>query len=165
MANLVRRDSRDAFGTRSPDHRWDPFKVMDALLRWDPPRSELGLISDGGAGFALVLDVKETKDGYVIKADLPGLKDDDLAISMTGNQLTISGKREEEREEGVRYYVLERSRGSFARTFVLPDSVDAERVTASLKDGVLSLHIPKRPEAQPRKINIGKGGSDAKAPV
>ena len=163
MANLVRRESRDAFGTRNPDHRWDPFRVMDALLRLDPPRSELGLFFDGGAGFAPVFDVKEAKDGYVIKADLPGLKDEDLAISMTGNQLTISGKREEQREEGVRYYVLERGRGSFTRTFVLPDSVNGDHVTASLKDGVLSLHIPKRPEAQPRKINIASGGSDAKA--
>lgn len=163
MANLVRRDNRDAFGTSNPDHRWDPFRVMDALLRWDPPRSELGRLFDGGAGFAPVFDVKETKDGYVIKADLPGLKDEDVAISMIGNQLTISGTREEKREEGVRYYVLERSRGSFTRTFVLPDSVDGEHVTANLKDGVLSLHIPKRPEAQPRKINIARGGSDAKA--
>jgi HSP20 family protein len=153
MANLVRRDTRDAY----------PFNLMDALLRWDPRSSEPGRAPHAGAGFAPAFDVKETKDAYVIKADLPGVKDEDLAISMTGNQLTVAGKRDEQWEEGARYHALERGRGSFARTFVLPDGVDGDHVTAVLKDGVLSLHIPKRPEAQPRKIPIGKGASGAKA--
>jgi HSP20 family protein len=158
MANLVLRSNLD--------HAWDPFRVMDALLRLDPRGTAPGPIADGGARFAPGFDVKETKDAYVIEADLPGVRDQDLAISLTANQLTIAGKREErenEGEAGARYHALERSRGRFARTFVLPDAVDSAQVTANLKDGVLSVHIPKRAEAQPRRIPIGKGGRDAKA--
>jgi HSP20 family protein len=122
------------------------------------------LLSYGGADYAPRFDVKETKDGYVIKADLPGVKDNDLAISLTGNQLTISGQRDtEQSEDGERYYAAERSHGSFARTFSLPDGIDSEHVTAALKDGVLVVHIPKRPETQPKKIAIGAGDSKTKS--
>src|SRR4029078_208861 len=101
-------------------------------------------------------DVKETQDAYVINADLPGVKDEALNVSLNGNLLTISGTREEEhREEGESYYAMERSHGSFARSFTMPDSVDGESVTADLKQGVLTVRIPKRPEAQPKRIAIG----------
>lgn len=167
MANLIRRNDREAVPAPSAsEYRWDPFRMMDALLRWDPFRSDLGA-SFGGAGgydFAPRFDVKETKDGYLIKADLPGVKEEELSVSLTGNQLTVSGKREEEhRDEGERYYAMERSYGTFARTFSLPDSVDGEHVTADLKDGILAIHIPKRPEAQPKKIAIGKSEGKVKA--
>jgi HSP20 family protein len=78
--------------------------------------------------------------------------------------LTISGKKEEEhKEEGERYYATERTYGSFARSFSLPDTVDGEHVSADLKEGVLTVNLPKRPEAQPKKISVVKGGSEAKA--
>jgi len=110
-------------------------------------------------------DVKDTKDAYVIKADLPGVKEEDVEVSLNGSLLTISGKREEEhREEGDSYYAMERSSGSFARSFTMPQGIDGNDVSAELKNGVLSVRIPKKPEAQPKRIAIGKGGeSKAKA--
>jgi HSP20 family protein len=165
MANLVRRDNRDVARPPRPEYRWEPLRMMDTLLRWDPFRGDMSALGYGGTEFDPKFDVKEAKGGYVIKADLPGVKDEDLAVSLTGNQLTISGKRDEEqRTEGDQYFALERSYGSFVRSFALPDSVDAERVTADLKDGVLVVQIPRRPEAQPKKIAIGKSSdSDTKS--
>jgi HSP20 family protein len=162
MANfLVKRNERDVARTGGRDYRWDPFRTMDFLLRWDPTRE------DGSApaeGYVPRFDVKETKDGYLFKADLPGVKEGDLEISMNGNMLTVSGKRDPERtDEGDQYYALERGHGSFVRSFTLPDSADGDQVTANLESGVLTLHIAKRPEAQPRKITIGKATSAAKA--
>lgn len=156
MANITRRDPNET--TRSTgDYRFDPFRVMDALLRWDP-RGDGGGYLQGD--FVPRFDIKETKDGFVIKADLPGVKDEDVNVSVTGSQLAISGKREEEnREEGEHHYLVERSAGTFSRVFSLPDGADADSVTADMKNGVLTLKIPKRPEAQPRRINIGRAGS------
>src|SRR4029079_6660825 len=158
MANLIKRENRDVTRSASPEHRLDPFRMMDALLRWDPFRGDWGGVSQT-PDFAPRFDVKETKDAYVISADLPGVKDEELEVSLSGNLLTISGKREEEhREEGESTYAMERSHGSFARSFTMPDGVDAENVTADLKHGVLTLRIPKKPETQPKRIAIGKGG-------
>jgi HSP20 family protein len=161
MANIMRRESNEA--TRpAGDYRWDPFRVMDALLRWDPLRGEGGGYSQGD--FTPRFDIKETKNAFVIKADLPGIKDEDLNISLTGSQLTVSGKREEERrEEGEHHYMVERSSGNFSRVFSLPEGVDADAVSADLKNGVLTLQIPKRPEAQPKRISIGRGEGSAEA--
>ena len=163
MANLIRRENREVGRSATPEYRLDPFRVMDALLRWDPFRGEWGGLGQGGE-FAPRFDVKETKDAYVIKADLPGVKEEQVDVSLSGNLLTINGKREEEhREEGENYYAMERSSGSFARSFTLPENVDAEGVSADLKSGVLTVQIPKRPESQPKKIAIGKGEGKVKA--
>ena len=158
MLNLIKRENRDVTRSATPEHRLDPFRVMDALLRWDPFRGEWGGFGQS-VEFVPRFDVKETKDAYVISADLPGVKDEDLNVSLNGNLLTISGTREEEhREEGESYYAMERSHGSFARSFTMPDGVDGDSVTAELKQGVLTLRIPRKPEAQPKRIAIGKGG-------
>jgi len=145
---------------------WDPFRVMRDVLRWDPFR-ELEAAAAGDYGlFAPSFDVKENKEGYVFRADLPGVREDDLEISLTGNRLTISGKREQEkREQGETYYATERSYGSFSRAFTLPDGTDGDNVKAELKNGVLQVTVPKKPEVQPRKITIAKdeGLSKAKA--
>jgi HSP20 family protein len=138
---------------------------VDTLLRWGEPfRSEMSPLGLGAGGFNPRFDVKEIETGYVIVADLPGVKEEDLGVSLAGNQLTVSGRREEEqRDEGRGYLAVERAQGSFARTFSLPDNVDAESLTADLDDGVLTVHVPKRPEAQAKKIRIGKrGGSHGK---
>lgn len=157
MANLIKRENRDVTRSASPELRLDPFRMMDALLRWDPFRGDWGG-STPSLDFVPRFDVKETKEAYVITADLPGVRDDELDVSLSGNMLTISGKREDEhREEGETYYAMERSYGTFARTFTLPDGGDADNVTADLKRGVLTLRVPKRPEAQPKRIEIGKG--------
>jgi HSP20 family protein len=164
MANLVRRDNNEVARSASSDYRLDPFRVMDALLRWDPFRGDWSG-APSGLEFTPRFDVKDTKDAYVIKADLPGVKEEDVEVSLNGSLLTISGKREEEhREEGDSYYAMERSSGSFARSFTMPQGIDGNDVSAELKNGVLSVRIPKKPEAQPKRIAIGKGGeSKAKA--
>jgi HSP20 family protein len=162
MAILTRRENREVARPSTPDYRWDPFRMMDSLLRWDPFRNDMLPPTFGASDFVARFDVKETKGSYVIKADLPGVDEKDLTVSLTGNQLTISGKRDEEqRNEGDQYFAIERSHGSFVRTFSMPDSVDGEHVTADMKDGVLTVQIPKRPEAQPKKISVGKGAPDA----
>lgn len=165
MATLIRRSQNEV--APSSGSVWDPFRVMRDVLRWDPFR-ELEAAAGGDYGlFVPSFDVKENKEGYVFRADLPGVKEEDLEISLTGNRLAISGKREaEKREQGETYYASERSYGSFTRAFTLPDGTDAENVRAELKNGVLQVTVPKKPEVQPRKIQIGKdegGAGKAKA--
>jgi HSP20 family protein len=100
-------------------------------------------------------EIKETKEAYVFKADVPGIKESDLDVTLTGNRLTVSGKREAEKQEHTdTYYVYERSYGDFARSFTLPEGVDASSVNAELNQGVLTLSIKKTPEAQPKKIAV-----------
>ena len=164
MATLIRRNQNEVAPSGTV---WDPFRVMRDVLRWDPFR-ELEAAAGGDYGlFAPSFDVKENRDGYVFRADLPGVKEEDLEISLTGNRLAISGRREEEkREQGETYYASERSYGSFSRAFTLPDGTDAENVRAELKNGVLQVTVPKKPEVQPRKIQIAKeeaGAGKAKA--
>jgi HSP20 family protein len=155
MPTLIRRSQQEA--APSGATVWDPFRVMRDVLRWDPFR-ELEAAAGGDYGlFAPSFDVKENKEGYVFRADLPGVREDDLEISLTGNRLAISGKREQEKhEQGDTYYATERSYGSFSRAFTLPDGTDADSVKAELKNGVLQVIVPKKPEVQPRKITIGK---------
>jgi len=164
MANLVRRENRDVARQEGSEQRWDPFRMMDTLLRWDPFRWDNGLAARGGE-FVPRFDIKETKNNYVLKADLPGVRDEDVQVSLNGNLLAVSGKREEEhRDEGEQYYAVERSYGTFSRSFALPDGIDGDNISADLKGGVLTIQIPKRPEAQPKKISLSKSeSSGAKA--
>ena len=138
---------------------FDPFRTMRELMRFDP-FAEMGTISNWQSiQFNPDFEVKETREGYQFRADLPGIKEKDLEISMTGNRLTVSGHREaEKRDESDRYYLYERSYGSFSRSFTLPDGVDNTKVAADLKDGVLTMLVPRRPETQPRKINVRSNG-------
>jgi HSP20 family protein len=141
----------------------DPFRMMRELLRWDPFAELAPLAAGGRAAFVPTFEVKETKEGYAFRADLPGVRAEDLDIALTGNRLTVSGKREEEqRDEGERYYAYERSYGTFSRSFTLPEGVDAEHVQCDLKHGVLTLVLPKKPELQPKRIAI-KTGKEPKA--
>jgi HSP20 family protein len=152
MANLIRRMGRGAI----EPSRLDPFELMRDLVRWDP-FAELGTVAERELTFAPSFEVKETKDAYVFKADLPGVKDEDLDLSLTGNRLTITGKREEEkREEGDRFYAFERSYGTFSRSFTLPEGVDIEHAAAELKNGVLTVSLAKKPEVKPKKIEVRK---------
>jgi HSP20 family protein len=99
--------------------------------------------------------VKETKDAYVFKADVPGVKEADIDITVTGNRLTVSGKRDAEKQEQTdRYYSYERSYGDFTRAFTLPEGADMNAVHADLKEGVLTLSVAKSPTAQSKKIAI-----------
>src|SRR5258708_6310177 len=156
MANLVRRENRDVTRQEGSEQRWDPLRMMAALLRWAPFRLD-GNLPVRGDEFIPRFDIKDTKTAYELRADLPGVKDEDLDVQVNGSILSISGKREDEqREEGDRYYALERSYGTFTRSFALPDGIDPDGITADLKSGVLMVHIPTRPEPQPKKIQIAR---------
>jgi HSP20 family protein len=149
MANIIRRR------TTEPATVWDPFRIMLEMFG-EPGAREA--FAGQPAAFTPEFEVLERKDSYVFKADLPGVKQEDLDVQLTENRLTISGKREaEERKEGERWYAYERQYGTFTRSFSLPEGVDGEHVRAELKDGVLTLVVPKKPEVQPRKIQIGIG--------
>jgi HSP20 family protein len=129
----------------------DPFSLARDLFGWDPfyagPRS----------AFIPAFEVKETSDSFVIKADLPGVDEKDLDVSMHAGVLTVSGSRQsEERKEGESFALYERQYGSFSRSFSLPDIADGERIDAKLVGGVLTLTIAKKAEAKPRKISISK---------
>lgn len=136
----------------------DPYQWARELLRWDPFREMESYTTDlDRAAQALIapFEVKETKEAYVFKADVPGIKEQDLDITLTGNRLVVTGKREAEKEENTdTYYARERSFGSFTRSFTLPEGADGEHVKAELKDGVLTLVLPKKPELQPKKISV-----------
>ena len=158
---LIRRENRD-LSRRAGTEPFDPFRIMDALLGGDVFQG-FDNWSGGLRGFAPTFEVRETKDAYVFKADLPGLAEKDVEIQMTGNVLTVSGERKQETvQEGERYFALERGYGQFSRSFSLPEGTDAENVTAEMKDGVLTLRVPKKPEVQARRISIG-AQSGAKA--
>src|SRR2546421_7973383 len=102
MLNLIKRNNRETERSNDQGHHWqsfeswDPFRAMEAMLRWDPFRENRGYLPPG-SDYRPQFDVKESADGYLFVADLPGVKESDLDISVTGNVLTISGKREEER--------------------------------------------------------------------
>ena len=150
--NIVRRPTQAPAAAAE----WDPFRMVRDLMRWDPFREMAPLaLETAKLQFMPDFDVKETPTGYVFKADLPGIKEKDVEISLVGTRLTVSGKREEEKkEETATYYACERSYGSFTRSFTLSEGCDAEHVVAEMKDGVLTLTLPKKPEVQPKKIAI-----------
>lgn len=158
MANIsIRRDNGNApIQPARVEPRFEPFRMMRDLLGWDPFREMAPYVAQIPAAFAPDFEVKETKDAYVFKADVPGIKEGDLSITVTGNRLSIGGKRETEKEEKTdTYYTCERSYGDFTRSFTLPDGVDMNGVHADLDKGVLTVSIAKTPESQPKKIAIG----------
>lgn len=139
--------------------RWDPFRELS--LRWDPFRELTQLAAEAGTmGFSPAFEVKETKDSYQIKADLPGVKESDLDVTLTGNRLTINGKRDNEKEEkSDNYYVYERNYGSFSRSFTLPAGIDSNHIAAAMDKGVLTITLAKKPEVQGKKIAVSSEGS------
>jgi len=174
MANIIRRNERrsqnaDLAPMFSP--MWEPLQILRELGSLGWPHRGLEAFREIGPmmmerAFAPRFDVKETRDAYVFTADMPGVRDDDLEISVTGNHLTISGRREEEeRQEDEQYYAYERSFGTFTRNFSLPEGADPDRVNAEFKNGVLRVSVGKRPEVQPRRVSISGGAEKGKEKV
>ncbi len=153
MGNLpIRQDGGQAM-VRKPE--WDPMAWARELLRWDPFREMTPSFAVELPSFTPAFEVKETKEGYTFRADVPGVLEKDIEITRTGNRLTVSGKRESEKEEkGETYYTCERSYGSFTRAFTLPDGADWEHITSRLDGGVLTIVVPKKPEVMPKKIAV-----------
>jgi HSP20 family protein len=147
-----------------------------AIVRWEPLRELASIQNEMNRLFGTVfdapnpsngntlrrwmppMDLVETDDHFVLRADLPGLAEGDVSIEVEDNVLTVSGERKAEHEttkEG--YHRVERAFGSFSRALTLPEGVDAESVTASFDRGVLEIRIPKPEQRKPRKISIGVG--------
>lgn len=142
--------------------RWDPFReleeVSDRLNRMfarpSTPRTtgkETMVVAD----WTPSVDISETEGEYQIKAEIPDVKKEDVKVTLEDGVLTIQGERKYEKEEkGKKYHRIERSYGSFVRTFSLPDVIDEEKVKAEFKDGVLNLHLPKSEKAKPKAIEV-----------
>ena len=138
----------------------NPFQELDQLT------SRLGhLFTDepmnGGSAWMPAVDVEETGDELWLTADVPGLGAEDIDIEVENNRLTIRGEKQVERSEGegTRQHLWERRHGSFARTFTLPRSVRADHIAADYRNGVLTIRMPKAPEAKSRKIQVGEGAA------
>jgi len=141
--------------------QWDPMRAMREMLRWDPFREMAPAFPAFDlATFNPNFDVIENNDGFIFKADLPGMKKEDIEITTMGNRLQISGKRDAEKEtKNDTVYTYERQYGSFTRSFTLPDGADIEHAKSELKDGVLNLVVPKKAGAQAKKIAISSGAA------
>ncbi len=140
---------------------WNPFEEFENMLeRYSKSgMSNLGKQLDTDMSFAdwsPSVDIEEEEDKYLIKADLPGVDRDDIEVKLENGVLSIRGEKKTETEtgKGSKQHRIERFRGTFARSFTLPDAVKADAVDASYKDGVLSLSIPKQEDTKPKSIEI-----------
>ncbi|MGZ8365413.1 MAG: Hsp20/alpha crystallin family protein [Nitrospira sp.] len=142
--------------------RWDPFReleeVSDRLNRVfarPATRTANGKETMIVADWTPSVDISETEQEYQIKAEIPDVKKEDVKVMLEDGVLTIQGERKHEKEEkGKKYHRIERSYGSFVRTFSLPDVIEEEKVKAEFKDGVLNLHLPKSEKAKPKAIEV-----------
>jgi HSP20 family protein len=140
--------------------RWQPFRELDDMT--DRMRRVLD-DTFGGVGFTQpfgglmswspLVDLEETDDAYVVEAELPGVKRSDVEVELVGNELTISGEVKERERKGILRWQARRT-GRFDYRVTLPDSVDPEKIDASLADGVLTVQVPKSEKARRRKIEI-----------
>ncbi len=124
---------------------------LDRMFDFAQPTRDSGLFS----GWTPALDVHDEKDNFLVKIELPGLKKEDIAITLDKGVLTVSGERKQEREakEGETFR-SERFFGRFQRSVTLPAAVDAAKVTAAYKDGILTIDLPKAEEAKPKQIAV-----------
>jgi HSP20 family protein len=143
---------------------------MALLMRPEPFSQEVNrlfntLFEAGDAGaqrWVPPMDLVEADDHFVLRADLPGLGDEDVAIEIQDNTLTISGERRSEQEQHERgWYRIERSFGRFSRSLTLPEGVDPSAVAAEFNKGVLEVRIPKPEERKPRRVTIKAGSGDS----
>jgi len=142
--------------------RWDPFQDALSLREAMSQLMEESFVqptaAQGGKKFVPALDLSETADGYLVEAALPGVKPEDVEITVENNVLTIKGETRQEVDDKQRnFHRVERRFGSFQRTIGLPTTVKADAIQASLTNGVLRLEIPKAEEVKPRKISVNVG--------
>jgi len=142
--------------------RWEPFREMANLSRmmdrfFDEPFGEMPVLWRRGDGYNLALDVAEQEDKYIVKASVPGIKPEDVEITLTDNVLTIKGETKDEQEtKEENYHLRERRFGSFVRSIALPNSVDADKIEAVNEHGVLTLTLPKAEAVKPKRIEVKK---------
>lgn len=134
--------SRLPFFGRFPEFGWFPKRVFGnggiTLPEWSPQ-----------------VDITEDDKEYLVKADLPEIKKEDVKVTMEEDVLSISGERKAEKEEkNKKFHRVERSYGTFLRTFTLPEDTDAKKIAAEFKDGVLKVHLPKSPASKPKPVEV-----------
>ena len=146
--------------------RWEPFRELSSL------QTEMNRLfnaafdttppGNGGARrWSPAMDLLETDEQFVLRADLPGMTENDVSIELEDNVLTVSGERKTEREDKREgFYRMERAFGTFSRSLTLPKGVDPEAVSAQFDRGVLEVRIPKPEQRKPRRINIGGAGEE-----
>jgi HSP20 family protein len=141
---------------------WNPFRELDEV------QNRLGSFlggrfprfGNGNGGLKLAdwspqVDITEDEKEYLIKADLPEMKKDEIKVNVENGVLTVSGERKTEKEEkNKKFHRIERSYGTFERSFALPDEADGSKVKAEFKEGVLRVHLPKNPVAKPKAIEV-----------
>ena len=131
--------------------KWDPFsdtaRLQDEMNKWfTAPR---------GTALVPAVDISEDKEAIYLRAEAPGMNADQINVHVENNILTLKGERKFERDEKKEtYHRVERAYGSFSRSFALPNEVDAEHIYANMKDGLLTVKIPKKGGAQPRRIEV-----------
>jgi HSP20 family protein len=141
---------------------------MALLMKPEPFSREVDRLFDAFFGgeqqsrrWVPAIDLVEAEDHFVLKADLPGLAEDDVSIEVQDGTLTISGERRAEHEARERgWYRIERSFGSFSRSLTLPDGVDADAISAQFERGVLEVRIPKPEQRKPRRVSITAGSGE-----
>ena len=142
--------------------RWEPFREMEDLqnrlstfFTRAPMRRGNGKESITLPEWTPLADITEDDREYVIKAELPELRKEDVKVTVENGVLTISGERKFEKEEKKKkYHRVERGYGSFVRTFALPEDADADKVKAVFKHGMLEVHLPKNEKAKPKQIEV-----------
>ncbi len=143
--------------------RWDPLRDMVSLRDAMNSLLQESFVRPPGAPAArgpavLPLDVVETENEFVVKASLPGVKPEDVQITVHGDVLTIRGESKfEEEKKGETWHIRERRAGSFQRAVTLPTPVDSDKASADFENGVLTLTLPKVHEVRPKQIKIGTG--------
>ena len=133
---------------------WNPIHEMDELFH-----NRLASVLGGGnaqsVAWSPVVDIEETDKNYLIRAELPGLDKDKVKVSVEDGVLMLSGERNLERKvEGKTFHRVERSHGTFNRSFTLPEDADAKKVNANYRDGLLEVSVTKRKDAKPKAIEV-----------
>lgn len=154
MANLMRWE---------PTTHWDPFKELEEMQRrLSTVFGRLPVRKEGGkdeamtvAEWAPLVDIVEDEKEYLIKAELPEVKKEDVKVMVQDEVLTITGERKYEKEDkGKKYHRVERAYGSFERSFTLPEDADGAKVNAEFKDGILKVHVAKSEKAKPKSVEV-----------
>lgn len=139
--------------------RWDPWREMEEFV--DRYNRALGSGQESGqdvmrkGDWSPRVDIMETEDEFVIKAEIPEVNKEDVKVTVENGVLMLHGERKQEKEEkGKTFHRIERHYGTFNRSFTLPDTVDQENIKANFKDGMLSIHLQKSKEARPKAIDV-----------
>ncbi len=141
--------------------RWDPFAEVDRLFNRMMPRAgrrpRLSVEGEGDVTFewSPAADISETDKEYLVRAELPGMKKEDVRVTLSDGALTIEGERKQQKEEkDEKYHRIETSYGSFSRTFSLPDNIKPDAIRCESHDGVLTVHIPKTEQMKPKELAV-----------